>query len=470
ATSVALDVRADCPCSPDRPVGLTVTARSAQLGVPNLPISLRVIRTPHIVPPGAAEDAPRWGTTEVLDRNLVTDAQGRARVELPVPADGLASTYGVLASTDGATASTRVAVPTAPVALAVEPEVDLVAPGEPAAFDVRGFDASDGTPRAGLDVKVTLAHGPVTQVQEVTLDARGRARVSFAQPSLGTDLAFAQTDVDGERALDVSSVTVDPTAAQSEATAGSANYVVTLDRDRYRIGDRIVVSASLPGAVGDALVTLEGARTYQARIAHVVNGRAVTALTLGDVAGDVTVDVAAVHDGAVALGATPVAVDGPGHPREVALSLDTTTYAPGAIAHLTLSDGGISGATIAVRIADGRESESAYLDDAPDVLRIGGTTTQNPASENPAWHAFVAPAGSKAADVYAAERPRTQETNDLTLGAAASPRTYFWRVAHTDGTVPDVVVPTDPGHYVLSLLEIADDGDVGADSVSLDVR
>jgi hypothetical protein len=282
-------------------------------------------------------------------------------------------------------------------------------------------------------------------------------------------LAFAQAVVGGEHALDVSSIIVDPTAAQA-ASAGLANFDVSLDRGRYRIGDRIVVTATLPGAVGDVLVTLEGARTYQARIARLVDGRAVAMLNLGDVVGDVQVGVAGVHDGSVALGQTPVVIDGPGHARETSISLDGTDFAPGEVAHVTLDDRDDAGATLAIRVADGRESESAYLDDAPDVLRTGGTTTQNPAAENPNWHAFVAPAGSRAADVYAAERPRMQDSDDLTLGVAASPQTFLWRVDRVTGSVPDIVVPGVPGHYVLSILKVTDDGDVGADSVNLDVR
>jgi hypothetical protein len=470
ATAVTLEIHANCPCPPERAVELVISARRGTAAAGNLPLSLRVIRTPHIVPPGVAEDAQRWGTTVVLEQDLSTDEQGRVRVALPVPADGLGSTYGVFAGTGGATANVRIAVPTAPVALAVDPEVAVVAPGEPVAFDVRGFDAVSGAPRAGLAVKVTLAHGPVSQEQDVTLDERGQARATFTQASLGTNLAFAQATIDGARALDVSSMTVDPTAVQDAAAASSATFSLSLDRGRYRPGDRIVVTANLPGAVGDALVTIEGARTYDARLTRIVNGRAGAALTLGDVCGDVRVGVAAVDNGAVALGETPLAVDGPGHALVTAISLDASSFSPGERAHVLLHDGGATSATVAVRIADGRESEPAYLDDVPDVLRVGGTTTQNPASQNPAWHAFVAPAGSNAADVYAAERPRAQATQDLTLGAAATPHTYLWRIARSPGGVPDVVVPLSPGHYVLSVLKIADDGDVGADSLDLDVR
>ncbi|HEY0799166.1 MAG TPA: hypothetical protein VGD50_08445 [Candidatus Baltobacteraceae bacterium] len=468
-TSVTLDVRSNCPCNAAKPVALTVSAHQGEAPVPNLAIIMNVIRVPHIIPPGVAQETPRWGTTAVVDQTVTTDAQGHARLDIPVPSDGLASTYGVSASSNGASAARTIAVPTAPVALSIDAEVSAVDPGEPVAFDVRGFDASDGTPRVGLPVNVRLSHGPVTQSQDLTLDDRGRARATFAHPSLGTNLATVRATLGGTAALDVTAVTVDPSIGQGTGAANGSEYAVSLDRGSYRMGERIVVTANLPDAVGDALVTLEGARTYQTRIATVVHGRAVTTLVLGDVTGDVQVAVAAVHDGAIALGSTPVGVDEPGHVRQTVLSLDRATFSPGEHANLSVRDGAASGATTALQIADARAAGAAYLDDAPDVLSIGGTTTQNPASDDPAWHAFVQPAGSKAADVYAAERPRAQQSEDLTIGVATA-QTAVWRVGRSPGTTIDVTVPTAPGHYVLSLLKIGDDGDVGAGSVSFDVR
>ena len=60
-----------------------------------------------------SDDVPPWGTTLLVDRTVHTGAEGKARIALPVPSDGLASTYGVKATTAGASASARVAVPTA---------------------------------------------------------------------------------------------------------------------------------------------------------------------------------------------------------------------------------------------------------------------------------------------------------------------------------------------------------------------
>ena len=155
---------------------------------------------------------------------------------------------------------------------------------------------------------------------------------------------------------------------------------------------------------------------------------------------------------------------------DLELGLDRTSYAPGANAHVAVHDGGDTGAaTYAIRIADGRESGSALFDDAPAVLAGGGTTSQDPASENPTWHAYVEPASSKANDIFAAEQARKAPTGAPALGAAA-PRTMLWDVRRLSGDAFDVVVPKEAGRYVLSVLKIADDGCVGASSIAFEVR
>jgi hypothetical protein len=101
-------------------------------------------------------------------------------------------------------------------------------------------------------------------------------------------------------------------------------------------------------------------------------------------------------------------------------------------------------------------------------LVTGGTTSQNPAGDNPAWHAYVAPASSKASDIFAAERPRKAPTDIPSIGAAA-PHTLVWRIERGDNASFEVPAPAKRGRYVLSILKISEDGDVGAASVAFGV-
>ena len=46
----------------------------------------------------------------------------------------------------------------------------------------------------------------------------------------------------------------------------------------------------------------------------------------------------------------------------------------------------------------------------------------------------------------------------------------MWRIDRADTEGFDLTVPTDPGRYVVSVLKVADDGDVGAATLALEVR
>ncbi|HMD01932.1 MAG TPA: hypothetical protein VKG44_03100, partial [Candidatus Baltobacteraceae bacterium] len=469
ASDVRLSVRANCPCDPDTPLPLQIVAQRGADPAAGLAVHVRVVRTPHIVPPGAPEDTPRWGTTLVADNALHTDAQGRAVVTIPQPTDGLDSTYGVAVTTPGASATARVTLPQARVALALEPDAANVEPGVPVALNVRAFDPVDGTPAPGLSVNVRLSHGATVQDQTLKLDERGRGRAIFNAASLGSNLALAAAAVDGKRALDATAVNVEPGILAGAQTGSGADAAVDLERERYRPGDSVGVRASANGATGEALLTLEGARTYQMRVTAVKSGVATATLPLGEAQGDVRAAAAFVRDGAIALASAPIAIDGPGRPRALSVGFDKPAYAPGDTLRATLRDGSHAEATLALRVADGPESGPAFFDDAPAVLVTGGTTSQNSASDNPAWHVYVAPARSKASDIFAAERPTKVPTEVPSLGAAAS-RTLFWRVERGDGQSVDVPVPRERGRYVLSILELSDDGDVGAASAGFNVQ
>jgi hypothetical protein len=205
-------------------------------------------------------------------------------------------------------------------------------------------------------------------------------------------------------------------------------------------------------------------------VAATHGGTATATLDLGDPQGDVRVGGAFVRDGALALATTGVLVDGPGHPRATELSLDKTAYAAGDVLRATVRDGGErGGATYVIRIADARESGAALFEDAPAVLAAGGTSSQYPAAESPQWHAYVAPVRSKASDIFAAERARKVPTEAPALGAAA-PRTMLWRVERLDAESFEVPVPKERGRYVLSILKIAEGGEVGAASAAFQVQ
>ncbi len=470
ASDVSLGIRSSCPCDPGHDVPLKVVAERGELPAARVAVRTLVVRSPHIFPPGAPLAARRWGTTVVYDRTMRSDADGLVHVVLSSPSDGLDSTYEVRAATSGASATSSVVVPNAPVALALDSLQGSADVGAPVAFEVRGFDPVDGATAQNLAVHVRLEHGATMQERSVTLDGRGRARVVFRRTSLGSNLALAQATVDGRTALDAASVLVEPSTLAVRTFAADDDVAVTLDKPQYRPGERITARATASGASGDALIALTGTRTYVVRRVLVSNGRAVTSFAVGDPQGDVHVDAACVRDGAITLGSTDVSLDAPGHEVATAVTLDRATYAPGESAEATLHGGGLrSPATLAIRIADGRESGPAYFGDAADVLASGATVEQTPSSADPQWHAYVVPAGSRASDIFAAERARKVATDVPVIGPATA-QTMYWNVEPGNGATFDVPVPATPGHYVLSVMRIAADGDVGAASARFSVR
>ena len=466
---VALRVADGCPCDPAHEVPVSIVARRGQLPAPGVAVEVVIVRSPHVVPPGAAEDSLRWGTTLIYERTVRTADDGRAHIAIPPSSDGLDSTYGIRATTRGATATSRIVVANAKAALALEPDAASVDVGATAAFDVRAFDPADGSAVANLPVSVRLSHGASVQEESVTLDARGRGRVVFEHASLGSNLALATATIEGRRALDAAAVSVEPSALSGRTLSPQAAVTVGVDKVRYAPADRIGVRASAPGAGGDALIALEGARNSQTRLASVSQGNASASLDLGTPAGAIRVWAAFVRDGAISMGSSDVNVDAPGHARRTELVLDKSSYAPGEAMQVTLREGAVrSAATIAVRVADGRESGPALFDDAPDVMLVGATNAQTSASGDPEWHAYVAPERSKASDIFAAERPR-KVASDIPLIGAAAPRTMLWRVQRLDGETFELPAPLEHGHFVLSVLDIGDDGDVGAASASFTV-
>ncbi|MGA2394061.1 MAG: hypothetical protein ABSH03_12055 [Candidatus Lustribacter sp.] len=457
-------------CPPAAPIPLVVTAKRAGVPAAAESIRVRIVRSPHVQAPDAGDDATAWGVTTIVDTTLQTDPLGVAHVAIPAPSDGLASTYGIEAESGPSTASANLVAPDARVALAVTPLQSFIDPSDPATFDVRGFDALDGAPAAGLAVHLQLSHGPTTQNNDVVLAPDGTARVTFANVALGMNLVTAQADVDGRHTVDVSAITVAPRALTEQDGSGSDGVKIAVQPERQKPGDRTGISANLSGAAGDVLLTMESVRGVTPAVVPARDGSAGTSLAVPETIGALAVGAAFVRDGAIVDGSQPLVVDGPGHQRAIALSADRTAYAPGATAHITIADGDDpSASTIAVRVSDRRGTGGASFDDIPGVLASAGTTTQNLASLDPPWHTWVAPAKSTAGDIFGFDQVRQTATPD-TIAPPAT-HVYTWLVERAGGGTPvDVPVPHDPGRYVLSIVKMTDDGDVGAASIALTVQ
>ncbi len=471
AGDTVLAIAAPCStaCSPSEAIPLTLSAKRA--GVPGAgeDIRVRIVRSPHVQPPEGGDASAAWGVTTIVDTMVRTDALGVAHVAIPAPTDGLASTYGVAAESGPSTASANLVAPNARVALSIVPLQERINVSDPASFDVRGFDALDGAPVSGLGVRVRISHGPTVQDATATLGPDGRARVSFNGVALGMNLVTAQADVDGRAATDVSAVTVSPQALLGASASGQGDVKIAVDHPRQRPNERTGITATLTGATGDALITMESVRGATAAVVPVQNGIANTSLVLPETIGAQAVSVAFVRDGALIAGSLPLVVDGPGHQRQLALSADRATYAPASTATITIADGDDrSDATLAVRVSDRLAGSGASFDDIPGVLSSAGTTTQNMASLDPPWHTAVAPARSTAGDIFGTDRPQAAAADTQIVAAAT--RVLSWKVDHSSGSTFTVAVPHDAGRYVLSIIKMTDDGDVGAASIALTVQ
>lgn len=456
------------PCAAASALPLRISVQTHGTGVAGQVVTVRVVRTPHVIPPGSS-DTERWGTTTIVNTTLRTAPDGTATLTLPAPTDGLSSTYGIVASTQAATATTQVVAPNAQTVVSITPRSDRINVGQSAIFDIRGFDVADGRPASGRQVNVRLMKGPEVVQQTVTLDAAGYGEADFRAAELGTDIAEAQL-ADNGAALDATALTVSPSAFGARTLTRSTDVSIKLDKPRYKLSDEVHVDAALNGAVGSAFFTVEGGRVTETRVTGTSGGRATASLSLANAVGSVRIGVAFVRDGAVYTSDVPVEIDGPGYPRETSLAADRTSYAPGATAHVAIHDGNEgTSAMLAIRISDGRPTAGASFDDAPAILAAGGTTTQDPAAPDPSWHAYVAPKGSTAQDIFGTDRIRNVAAPDNSL-AVSAPSALVWRIESGDRDSFDVELPRAQGRYVLSVLKISDDGDVGAASVAVNVQ
>jgi hypothetical protein len=463
ANGLSLDVASNCdgPCNPQNDVPVTIISSRG-----NVPVRVQIVRSPHVYVGYTPQDVP-WGTSLWMDQTVQTNSDGRANVMIPHPTDGLPSTYGVRADAGGASAVTRIVVPTARGTVRIALDRAAQTLGTPINFDVYGNDISSGRPLAGAHVTVALQHGPSSQQQSLTLDDDGHAHGAFSAPSLGTNLVFATLDVGGASATDAAQVDIVPQATQDTSLNGSANVRIALDHNVYRAGDAVQISASLGGAQGDALLTIESASGTQTVVAPVRDGRATASLRIADALGDLRIGAAFVRAGAIAWTSVPLALDAPGRPVSAGIAVPAGSFAPGAPVNVSLRDVAPGTGTTIVRISRGAPSGGALFESAPALLAVGLAATQVSAPEGRTWHPWVDSTGEHA-QVIGFER-RGSPPQNLALEQADT-QAVSWNVARSDGASILVQMPNARGSYTLSILTIDDDGRVIAASSPITVR
>lgn len=460
AGGLTLDVASACgdDCNPNEDVPVILHASR-----PNTDLLVTVIRSPHVYV-GYTPQATPWGTTAWYTQRLQTGADGRAEIRIPKPEDGLASTYGVRVQSGGATADTRIVVPTARVTVRLHVDRSQVQLGTPIGFDVYANDVQTGRPSSGR-VTVSLSHGGARQEQTLVLGDDGHARGAFHDADLGTNLMLASLDDGSQRALDATQLEVVAQATADARLANSENVTVKLDRAVYRPGDPILVDAQAPGATGEALVTLAGAFGVEASIARVDGGRARATLRAVDAPGALQLGVSFVHDGAVESSTLPVDVDARGRAARAVLHV-TPSAQPPAGARLSLSGVYATPGTVVVRFTKGDPSGSALFSTAPGLLEFGVSTAQTSAPESTTWHPWVDSTGEHPLVLEFVRR--TEPPPDLTI-AQADTTALSWSVHHVDGDEFAVELPSQPGRYTVSVLDIAQDGRVIVGSSVMDL-
>lgn len=461
AGGLSLKVFSQCgTCDPDQDVPMAVQALRNGAPASDVDVDVDIIRSPHAY--AVESDIQPWGIAEWYAAQVRTGGDGRAVFRIPHPEDGLASTYGVRVESGGATADTRITVPTGAQILRITVDHEDIGAREPAVFDVYTTDASTGKPAAGVPVRVQLVHGSSIQEQTVNVDDRGHVHGAFSDPQPGSNLIVAAAG----RAMDAAQVMVEPQTMRVQDSV-SSSVAVSLDRKRYASGDEARVSASLSGAQGAGLLTLETPSGTQARVVQLHGSLADTSFKVNASSGALAAGAAFVHDGELEWTSAPLVVDGPGRPISAPLVLDKPAYQPGAdaIAHL---DGIAPGTgTLVVRITKDAPTGSAFFATAPDLLEVGTTATQDSAMGIASWHPGVDSTGEH--PLVQSFLRRSAPPADLMMTQADTASVY-WKVDRASGDSTEIPVPQTPGTYHLSLLKIDDDGRVAAGSGDLVVQ
>lgn len=461
AEGLALSI---APTVADGNVMIAVGATRSGVAAAGTPVRVTVVRSPHVYT-GVAPSST-WGVAKVFDQEVQTGADGVARASIERPNDGLASTYGVRASSGGATATTRVIVPTSDIALRVDVARAQQSFGSPVAFDVSATMVANGKPASNLAVQMQLVHGTSIQEQRLTLDGAGRARGAFLSAELGSNLILARANSAGKDVLDAQEVRVDPGASAGSIGNRSAEVAIGLDRESYRIGDRLRADALAAGAAGDALFTYETSAGIDAAVVPVRDGRADVTFTAHNAPGAVEVGAALVRDGELRWSSVPLALAGAGRAQSSTVHLDGEVFPAGTTAHLKIDEAKNPDRTIIVRMSSGIRTGSARFDSAPDLLQIGQAASQDSAPPDADWHAGVDAAAAHASTL-GFDSTQTARPEDLSIAEAPSADLY-WRVARSDAEIA-IPLPQSPGIYTLSILELGDDGHVAASSRSITI-
>ena len=462
AGGLSLTITPSCERSCEANADVPVTVHALRDGQParGVDVNVDIIRSPHAyVTEGPVQP---WGVAQWYSTSVRTGDDGRALIAIPHPEDGLASTYGIRASSGGATADTRITVPTSRVILRVEQARDDIGSGEPAAFDVYASDGSSGKPLTGEQIRVQLVHGPSASQQMVSLDEHGHAHGSFTAPPVGSNLIIASAD----GAMDATQVMVEPQTMQLQDSS-SQSIEITLDRKSYSIGQDTRVHAHLSSAQGSALLSMESATGTEMRVVSAGGGDANASFKIGDAAGVLDAGAAFVRDGELQWSTVPLIVDAPGRPLSVPIVLDKPSYEPGTMANVKLEGIRPGTGTFVVRVTKGVPTGSAVFANAPDLLAIGTTATQDTATGGASWHPWVDSTGEHALSQTFLRR--SAPPADLTMTQASTSNVY-WKVDRDGGDSTQLPVPQAPGTYHLSLLKIDDDGRVTAASGDLIVQ
>jgi hypothetical protein len=464
AAGLALSAVARCgqACDPSLDVPLVVRAIRSGHGVGGISVHVDVVRSPHAFADDDPSAPPPWGITDWLDTTVITGNDGTALIAIAHPTDGLASTYGIHLEGAGATAQTRVVVPTSSLALQLHLNQTNAMAGAAVEFRLFAQDIATGKPASNLDATVIEEHGEDRTALDVTTDENGVARGSLAPPPLGTTVVLAQATLDGATAADAAQVQIVPQTNTATAGDGDADVGIALDRNAYRIDDTANVSASDPGAAGDALLTIENAVGITSTVVDVASA-AKASFALRSAPGSFAIGAAFVRDGAIEWNVADVPIDGPGRPSELAMTLDRPSYPPGKTALVTLDANGA--ATVAVRLSRGTPSGSARFESAADQLAIGIGTTQDSAPAVANWHPSVDSAG-RSQTVDFEQRSDGATTPVL---AESDTQAVYWHVERLVGAIA-VPMPRAGGTYILSVLRIGDDGRIAASSSNVVVR
>ena len=235
---------------------------------------MRVVRAPHVFAPGSTGKGQHVGH-RAGRRPAPQDRRGRLRARRHRRADRR-SAVDVQGSSRRAVRRprpARVVASAARVALAVTPERADLDIGEPAAFAVRGFGAVDGRPGGGARSALAPRARPL-RARAAAHAGRRRPRARrLSQRRTGHEPRVRAGGRRRQAAIDVGAVTVAPQALLGSRARRSAEVQIATDKPRYRVGEKLRVSASLAGAAGDAFVDFEGARAMGEQTLPAPGGR-----------------------------------------------------------------------------------------------------------------------------------------------------------------------------------------------------